>query len=91
MSYTPSAIAEKGEKLYKERFRQQFEPQHLGKFLAIEVESERAFLADTPEAALQNAGEAIPQGSFHLIKIGSSGVFKVSYVGRTSADWIFQP
>lgn len=90
MPYTPSMIAEKGEKLYEERFRAEYEPNHSGKFLAIDIDSEQAFLADAPEAALQNARQANPTGSFHLIKIGSPGVFRVGYAGRQSGDWIFQ-
>lgn len=90
MPYTPSIIAEKGEKLYKEKFRAEYEPTSVGKFLAIDIDSERAFLADTPEAALQDAGKASPTGSFHLVKIGSPGVFRVGYAGRQSGDWIFQ-
>ena len=89
MPFTPNIIAEKGEKLYREKFRAQYEDQ-IGKFLAIDVESEQASLADTPEAALQNARLANPEGTFHLIKIGSPGVFRVGYAGRQSGDWIFQ-
>jgi hypothetical protein len=55
---TPQEIAESGESggaLYKEKFRAEYEQKHSGNYLAIDIESEELFLADTPEQALQAA------------------------------------
>ena len=86
----PKAIAEAGERIYRERYQQEYEASHKGEFIAIDVGSGQGFLADSPEGALQNARVAHPEGSFHLIKIGSPGVFRVGYAGRQSGDWLFQ-
>ncbi len=90
MPYTPQTLAEKGERIYNQKYRSDYEARHLGKFVAIDVDSELAFVGNTPEAALQSGREKNPQGAFHLVKVGSPGVFRVGYAGRQSGDWIFQ-
>ncbi len=75
----PRAIAELGEKIYSERYRAQYEAEHLGKFVAINVKTAHATLGSTSEEALESARTADPKGLFHLIRIGSAGAFRVSY------------
>jgi hypothetical protein len=73
----PAMVAEKGEKIYQEKYKDQLEKTSIGKFVAIEVESEKYFLADTAEDALANAKKEYPNKFFYLIKIGSAGIFKL--------------
>jgi hypothetical protein len=48
--------------------------------LAIDVISEQAYLGQTPEEAYENARRSgAAKGIFHLMKIGSSGAYRVSY------------
>ena len=87
----PQAIAEAGEKIYREKYQARFEEEHLGKFVAINVLTEEAYLGDLPEEAFQKAREAAPKGLLHLIRIGSPGAFRVSYSSNAaSSDWIFR-
>ena len=85
MTAALKAVAERGEKIYRERYKAEYERSKSGQFVAIDVDGERVFLADTPEDALQAAMDAIPQGRFHLIQVGATGVFKVAY-SRCDAD-----
>lgn len=85
---SPQVIAHKGESIYKEKFKEEYERKYSGKFVAIDVSSGEAFVADTPEEALQKAQAANVTGPLHLMKIGSEGVYKVGYTSR--GDWIFQ-
>jgi hypothetical protein len=86
----PKAIAEAGERIYRERFRDELEPAHKGEFAVINVGKEKAFLGVTPEVAFEAARADDPRGVFHLIRIGFSGAFTISYQYRHGAqDWLF--
>ena len=85
----PKIIAERGEKIYNEKFREKYEKKHLGRFVAIDVASETAYLGDSPEAVLEEARRDAPKGTFHLIKVGSPGTYRVTYSSSAELDWIF--
>lgn len=86
----PTAIAEAGERIYNEQYRANFEREHSGKFVAINVHTEHATLGDTPEAALEQAKKNDPSGVFHLIRVGSVGAFRVSYSQHGNNDWLYR-
>jgi hypothetical protein len=75
---SPKDIAIQGEKIYQDKYRDTYEKQYPGKFVAIEIETGEAFVADSAEKAIQAAQKARDGGLFHLIKVGSSGAFHVS-------------
>ena len=52
----PIEITEAGEKIYREKYQERAEEQHVGKFLAINVRTEEAFLEHGREEALQEPG-----------------------------------
>ncbi len=87
----PKAVAEAGERIYQEKYQKQFEAEaeNVGKFLAVDVVTEEAYIGDSPELALQVAQEKAPRGVFHLMKIGFPGAFRVSY-SNAAPDWLFQ-
>ena len=90
MSSTPQANAERGEAIYKDRYQAEYEQKYQGQFVAIDVLTERAFVAETAEGALEAAREQAPEGRFHLIRVGSPGVYRVGYTrGSRDGDWIF--
>jgi hypothetical protein len=86
----PKQIAERGEAIYAAHFREEYERNHPGQFVAIDIQTEQAYLAGTPEDALETARKAAPHGIFHLIQVGQAGAFRVSYSQSTALDWIFQ-
>ena len=86
----PKAIAKAGEEIYNS-LRAELEENHIGKFVAINVKTSTYHLGDTPEEALQEAKKADPQGLFHLIRVGFSGAFQISYaLQNTDSDWLFR-
>ncbi len=87
----PQEIVEAGEKIYAEKYKQDYERNHPGKFAAVDVLTGAAYVAEFPEDALQQAREKAPTGLFHLIKIGSPGAFRVSYNSPANANsnWLF--
>lgn len=84
-SLTPQDISDRGDAIYKRKFKSSYEKEHPGKFLAIDVETEEGFLGDKPEQAIEAAQAQNINGFFHLVKIGSAGVFRVSF-SRSHAD-----
>jgi hypothetical protein len=76
----PEAIAELGERIYADRYKDEYESRYPGWFVAIEVNSGEAYPAEVPEKALELGMAAAPEGLFHLIKVGSSGAFRVHFV-----------
>jgi len=86
----PKAIAERGEQIYLQTYKNAFESEHPGKFVAIDVKTEKAYIADTPMDAFEAARKDAPNGLFHLIKVGARGAFRVSYTNNATMDWIFR-
>lgn len=85
----PKAIADRGEAIYLKKYKDAYEAEKLGKFVAIDVVSEHAYVGDSPDEALELARKEAPKGLFHLIKVGSPGAFRVSYTSDAKLDWVF--
>ena len=62
-------IAEKGAKIY-EKIKIKYEPQYNGKFLAIDVETEKEYLGETSAEALELARKEHTNKIFYVVKIG---------------------
>lgn len=88
-SFNPKLTAELGEKIYQEKYQKEYEEKYPGMFVVIDVTTSTAYLGDSPEIAFQSARKEA-RGPFHLIKVGASGAFHVSYTAHATLDWIFQ-
>jgi hypothetical protein len=86
----PAEIARVGEKVYDRKYRVGYERSHNGEFVAIDVRSEKAYVAATPEGAIAQGKREAPNGLFHLIKIGSPGAFRVSSTSHADNSRIFR-
>jgi len=62
-------ITREGTKIY-ETIKDQYEPQHYGKYLAIDPESKDAFMDEDGAQAVLKAKEKYPKRVFFLVKIG---------------------
>jgi hypothetical protein len=62
-------IARKGAKIY-EKVKNKYDPKEIGKFLAIDIDSEDIYLGDTSAEALELAKEQHPDKVFYVVKIG---------------------
>lgn len=63
-------MAERGEGIYDRLYRAECEREHFGRFVAIDLCSERAFVADTSIEAIIKGAQACPGASFHRIRVG---------------------
>ena len=62
-------IAEEGAKIYEE-IKTTYDPEHRGKFLAIDIDSKDAYLATTSAEALALARQHHQNKVFYVVKIG---------------------
>lgn len=62
-------IAEEGAKLYG-KVKVKYDPKEKGKFLAIDIESKKAYLGNTSAEALELARSKHPNRIFYVVKIG---------------------
>ena len=73
-----SLLARKGEQIYQNELTEKLEKEHIGRFVAIEVESKEYFLGDNQIDALTLARKKFPTKVFYLVKIGFPAVVTMS-------------
>ncbi len=62
-------IAEKGKKIY-EQIKVDYDPKEKGKFLAIDVDTEKIYLGNNSAEAVTLAKQNHPNKVFYVVKIG---------------------
>jgi hypothetical protein len=75
MAFNPRDVARAGRKVY-ERHRAEFEQRHRGKYVLIDIRSERIYLADSPEAAYEQATAKHEIGPFHIVRVGHRAAYR---------------
>jgi len=80
-------IAEEGAKIYQ-RIKDQYDPKEKGRFLAIDIESQKSYLGDSSAEALEVARKNHPNKIFYVIKIGFdvAETMAQSFMGPRSND-----
>ena len=78
---TGDDLVVKGQQLYDQRLKAVLEPDHAGRFVAIEPDSGRYFVADTGISALRAARGAIPGKLFYLVRIGYRAAYNIGGYG----------
>lgn len=84
MELDPNEVAARGERIYAERFRLDYEREHAGKFAAIDVDSGDAYLGETSGDALAAGEAAAPTAVFYLIRVGADAAFQIASVDGTA-------
>ncbi len=74
-------IAAKGNSIYK-LVKKDYEADHIGKFLAIDIESKEVFLGDSNSESVENAKKKYPDHIFYVVKIGYSATEKLESMAR---------
>ena len=73
-------IAAAGEEIYRRLHQERLEAERPGQFVAVDVSTEEAYVAELSVDALQTARASAPTGVFHLIRIGSPTAFQKGYM-----------
>jgi hypothetical protein len=66
----PGKLSQEGKRVYQEQLQAILEPEHIGRFVAIEPNSGRYFLGDSGAEALIAARDAMPESLFFLARVG---------------------
>jgi hypothetical protein len=74
-------LAERGRRYYDEHLRAQLEPEHNGRFCAIEPDSGQYFFGATGAEALKAAHAALPDKRFFLVRVGRPTAYKIGGYG----------
>lgn len=82
-------ITKKGQAIYETKLKNELERENLGKFVSIDVETQKYFIGDSIEDALQKAKTEFPNKIFYTARIGYTGVFNLSSLRKKSYgfDW----
>ena len=65
-------IAEKGRKIYEEKYKNDYEEQDRGKYVVINIKDGERTVHEFSEEALKAAREKDPYGLFHMMRIGAT-------------------
>jgi hypothetical protein len=78
---TPSSqeIAKRGAAIYKQKYQHDLEQTANGKFVAINVYTSDATVAESSEQAIEQALKKDPQGLFHLVRVGHQAAFDAGW------------
>lgn len=74
-------LVERGQRFYDEHLRPLLEPQHNGRFVAIDPQTEQYFLADQAIDALLAGRAALPDTIFFLARVGHKAAHKIGGYG----------
>jgi hypothetical protein len=74
-AFSPREIVARGRKIY-DRHRDSFEREHPGKFLVIDISTEKFCLGASAEEAYEQAHDGSLSGPFHLVRIGARAAFR---------------
>jgi hypothetical protein len=82
---------EKGKQVYRHRLQAILEPEHIGKFVAIEPDSGSYYLGQTSHEALAAAKMATPEHVFYLVRVGFKFAHRIGGGRSISRKTRFQP
>ena len=74
-------LVKEGQRFYDEQLRNMLEPEHTGRFVAVEPFAGKYFMADTAIAALQLGRHALPDSLFFLVRVGHRAAHKIGGYG----------
>ena len=76
-SLTSEDIAQRGQELYDREIRAKVEPQNMGKFLILDVETGDYEIDESDMAALRRFKDKHPGAVFYIIRIGHSAAYRL--------------
>jgi hypothetical protein len=74
--YTPEEVAQRGEAIYERQIRARFEPEHMGQFVVIDIETGDYELDIDDLVATKQALAKRPGAVLYGLHIGSSAAYR---------------
>lgn len=75
-------VMDRAKRIYADQLQAELEPQHKGRFVAIEPESGEYFLGNTFDEAVKSARTKHPHRLSHTLRIGHLAAFHIGGVQR---------
>lgn len=75
-------VVERAERIYNGRYKAEFESRYRGQVVAIDIESEQAFVGDTPGEAWMKGLRASLTATLFLFRVGYRTAFDLTPGGR---------
>lgn len=72
----PLRNAERGQRIYDERYKTEYEKLYTGQFVAINVETEKPFFGSTPWEAFRHGLEDSLTACLFVVKVGSPAAWE---------------
>jgi hypothetical protein len=69
-------LADRGQRIYEERFQAEYERKYRGKFAAIDVDTGEAHLGDSPDEAYLRGLQVSLAAFLYLVRIGYPTAFE---------------
>jgi hypothetical protein len=74
-------VIARGKQIYDEQLKDELEPEHTGRYVAVEPDTGRYFLGDTSAEAIGAAHDALPESHFYLARIGYDAAHSIGGYG----------
>ncbi len=74
----PAAFTRQAEAIYDRKYRAKYEARYHGQIVAIDVDSEEAFVGATELAALKKARRKYPDHIFYFLRVGYKAALRVA-------------
>jgi hypothetical protein len=80
----PQDMADRAERIYEQRYRPEYEKQHQGRLVAIDVDTEQAFIGSTPAEAYVGGLRASLTACLFLVRVGYPTAFELKGTYRNA-------
>jgi hypothetical protein len=75
-------IVRRGEEIYARKYKKDYEERFFGKFAAIDIDNEKAYISDFSGDAIAAGLKDSPDDFFYLIRVGFRAAHKLRGHGR---------
>ena len=74
-------VIARGKKIYDGKLKGEFEPEHTGRYVAVDPDTGRYFLGDTSAEAAGAAHDALPESHFYMARVGYDAAHSIGGSG----------
>lgn len=82
--YTPDEIVVRGETIYERDIRSKVEPEHVGRYLVVDITTGEYSVSDNELAAFESAERKNPGGTFYVKRVGHASVHRIGSARRST-------
>lgn len=77
MRYSNDEIVRRGQEIYEREIRAKVEPQHVGRFLVLDIDSADYDVADTAIEAIQRIKRRHANPALYILRVGHDAAYRL--------------